>query len=349
MNGSSAGLPSGDRMAYTDVRMRTMFKTLAGAGTAAVLAFSLALVPCPAAAVVVDGIAAVVNGEVITLLELQKAGRPAVEERLRTAPAAEQERLRHEVLATVLEQLILVRIQSQRARQTGIQVTPAEIDAAIENIRQDNRMSEELLARVLREQGMTWDEYRRDIEDQIRLSKLVQREIRSKVTATDEEIAAWFKEHRQEWYRPEKIRIRHLLIPLPTEASADEIEAARARANALLEQSKSGTDFAALVRAETPGAAADADSVSGEMARGELFPALEAAAFSLPVGGVSEPVQSPAGFHLVQVAEKTPAYEPKLEDVRSNIERKISERKTRERYDAWVKQIRSEAIIEIRY
>ena len=94
------------------------------------------------------------------------------------------------------------------------------------------------------------------------------------------------------------------------------------------------------MRAETPGAAADADPVSGEMARGELFPALEAAAFALPVGGVSEPVQSPAGFHLVQVAEKTPAYEPTLEEVRASIEQKIAERKTRERYEVWLKQLR---------
>ena len=201
-------------------------------------------------------------------------------------------------------------------------------------------MSEEVLARLLLERGMTQEEYRRDIEDQIRLSKLVQREIRAKVTATDEEVAAWFNEHRQDWYRPEKIRIRHLLIPLPTGASADEVEAARARANALLDSVRGGTDFAALVRAETPGAAADADPVSGELARGELFPALEAAAFALPVGGVSEPVQSPAGFHLVQVAEKTPAYEPRLEEVRASIEQKIVERKTRERYDAWIKQLR---------
>lgn len=329
--------------------MRTICRCLATVGPAVALAATLALAPVPAAAVVVDGIAAVVNGEVVTLLELEKAGRLALEDRLRAAPAADVDRLRHEVLAAVLDQLVLVRIQSQRARQSGIQVAPAEIDAAIANIREDNRMSEEVLARLLQERGMSQEEYRRDIEDQIRLSKLVQREIRAKITATDEETAAWFGEHRHDWYRPEKIRIRHLLIPLPKEASADEVEGARARANALLDRVKGGADFAALVRAETPGAAADADPVSGEMARGELFPALEAAAFVLPVGGVSEPVRSPAGFHLVQVAEKTPAYEPKLDEVRASIQQKIVERKTRERYDAWVKQLRSEAIVEIRY
>jgi len=329
--------------------MRTIRRTFANAGPAVALALTLALAPLPATAVVIDGIAATVNGEVITLLELEKAGRLALEEQLRTAPAAERERLRREVLTAVLNQLVLARIQTQRARLAGIEVSPAEIDAAIVNIREDNRMSEEVLARLLLERGMTREEYRREVGDQIRLSKLVQREIRAKVTATDEEIDAWFNEHRQDWYQPEKIRIRHLLIPLPTDPSADEVEAARAKASALLDRVKGGTDFSSLVRGETPGAAADADPVSGEISRGELFPALEAAAFPLPVGGVSEPVQSPAGFHLVQVAEKTPAYEPRLEEVRASIEQKIAERKTRERYDAWLKKLQSEAIVEIRY
>lgn len=340
-------------MAYTDAPMRTVRHSIAtgrrATGVVFCIALALATPAAAAAAVVVDGIAAVVNGEIITLLDLEKAGRLALDERLRTAPVAEQERLRREVLTAVLDQLVLVRIQSQLARQSGVQVSPTEIDTAIVNIREDNRMSEEVLARLLQERGMTREEYRRDIEDQIRLSKLVQREIRAKVTATEAEVAAWFNEHRQDWYRPEKIRVRHLLVPLPTGASADEVEAAQARANALVDRVKSGTEFAALVRAETPGAAADSDPVSGEMARGELFPALETAAFALPVGGVSEPVQSPAGFHLVQVAEKTPAFEPKLEEVRESIEQKIAERKTRERYDAWLKRLRSDAIVEIRY
>lgn len=331
--------------------MRTVRRPAVTAGCAAGVVFCLALaLACPpASAVVVDGIAAVVNGEVVTLLELEKAGRIPLEERLRAAPAADRERLRREVLTAVLDQLVLVRIQAQRARQSGVVVSPAEIDTAIANIREDNRMSEEVLARLLQERGLTPEEYRRDIGDQIRLSKLVQREIRAKVTATDAELAAWFDEHRRDWYRPEKIRIRHLLIPLPTGASTDEVEAARARGYLLLGLARNGREFAALVRAETPGAAADSDPVSGEIARGELFPALEAAAFALPVGVVSDPVQSPAGFHLVQVTEKTPAYEPKLEEVRANIEQKIAERKTRERYDAWIKKLRTEAIVEIRY
>lgn len=338
-------------MAYTVAPMQTIRRFLAAAGRPTVIAISLALglAVGSARAVTIDGIAAVVNGEVITLLELERAGRVALEERLRAATPADQERVRRDVLAVVLNQLVLTRVQAQLARKLGIHVSPLEIDSAIATIREENRMTEEMLARLLQERRITLAEYRRDIEDQIRLSKLVQREIRSKITVTDEEAAAWFREHRRDWYRPEKIRIRHLLVPLPAGASTDEVEAARAKANALLGQARGGAEFAALVRAETPGAAAAADPVSGEIARGELFPDLEKVAFDLPPGEVGEPVRSPAGFHLVQLVEKMPAFEPKLEEVRLSIEQKIAERKTRERYDAWIKQLRSEAIVEIRY
>jgi peptidyl-prolyl cis-trans isomerase SurA len=330
--------------------MRTLCRAAANSARAlAAAACLIAVTAATAPAVVVDGVAAVVNGEVITLLELQKAGRAAVEERLRGAPAADQERLRREVLSVVLEQLVQNRIQEQRARQLGIQVEPGEIDAAIANVRAENGLSEDLLARLLRERGITQEDYRRDIAVQIRLSKLVQREIRAKIAATDAEVAAWFAEHRADWNRPEKIRIRHLLVPLPESPTADEVEAARAKAEALLARARGGTEFAALVREQTPGAAADVDPVSGEIARGELSPALEQAAFALADGEVGGPVRGPAGFHLVQVVEKIAAVEPTLEQVRASIEQKIVDRKTRERFDGWLKQLRADAIVEIRY
>jgi peptidyl-prolyl cis-trans isomerase SurA len=331
--------------------MLSIRRTLLAARSPAVRAVALALTltAVPARAVVVDGVAAVVNGELITLLELEKAGRAPLEERLRNASAADQDRLRREVLGAVLDQMILTRIQAQRARQLGIQVSAADVDATIAAIREDNRMSEETLGRLLQERGLTEEEYRRDIENQIRLSRLVQRDVRAKVAVTDEEITAYFNEHRQDWSRPEKIRFRHLLVPLPPGASAEEVEAARAKANALYIRARAGEDFAALVRAETPGAEPGADPVSGEVARGELFPALDETAFALPAGGIGKPVQSPAGFHLVQVVDKTPAYDPKPEEVRANIEQKIGDRKARERYEGWLRQLRADAIVEIRY
>jgi parvulin-like peptidyl-prolyl isomerase len=177
----------------------------------------------------------------------------------------------------------------------------------------------------------------------------VRQEIGARTTASDAEVEAYFNEHRQEWRRPEKIRVRHLLVPLPANPAPAEVDAAAAKAAELRAKAAGGADFADLVRAETPGAAPGVDPISGEIARGELFPALELAAFSLPVGGVSDPVRGPAGFHIVQVAEKTPAYEPTLAEMRSDIEVKLIERKAREHFGGWLKQLREGALVEIRY
>jgi peptidyl-prolyl cis-trans isomerase SurA len=324
------------------MRMRFLVVLLAALAAAAPL-------PSPAGAVVVDGIAAVVNGEIVTLLEMEKAGQAALAERLRMVPAAAQEQVRREVLRPVLDQLVLERLQAQRARELGIQVSEQEIDAAIAGIREENRLSEELLERLLRERGVSREDYRREIRSQIRLSKLVRQEIGARIALSDEEIAAYYDEHRQEWRRPERIRIRHLLVPLAADPAPAEVEAARARADAVRARAAGGADFADLVRAETPGAAPGVDPLSGEIARGELFPALEEAAFALPVGGVGGPVRGPAGFHVVQLAERLPAVEPTLEEMRASIEQKIGERKTRERFGSWLKQLRESAVVEIRY
>ena len=308
-----------------------------------------ALDPAPAGAVAVDGIAAVVNGDIITLLELERAARMVLDPRLRDAPPAGQEQKRRQALLPVLDQLILERLQAQRARQLGIQVSEQELDAAIAGVREENHLSEEMLERLLREREMTLADYRNELRGQLLLQKLVRQEIGSRTTVSDAEIEAYFTEHVGEWRRPERIRVRHLLVPLPPEATPAEVEEARAKGAALRARVAGGADFADLVRAETPGAEPGVDPISGEIARGELFPALEEAAFALPVGGVSEPVRGPAGFHLVQVADRTAPYEPTLAEMRDGIQQKIVERKTRERFGAWIKQLREGALVEIRY
>ena len=245
---------------------------------------------------------------------------------------------------------MLVRIQSQRARQAGDPGRPAEIDAAIANIREDNRMSEEVLARLLQERGMTQEEYRRDIEDQIRLSKLVQREIRAKVTATDEEVAAWFNEHRQDWYRPEKIRIRHLLIPLPKGAAADEVEARPGQGESRCSTGPgagwtSRRSCAPRRRAPRPTPTRCRGrwraASSSRRSKRRLSPCPSAASASR--------CRAPPDFTWCRWPRRRRPTNRPLEDVRASIEQKIVERKTRERYDGWVKQLRSEAIVEIRY
>lgn len=335
--------------------MRGMIVTKRGIRRAVVTAALAFLVagagaPPPARAVVVDGVAAVVNGEIITILELEKAGRQLAEERLRAVPVEERERRRREVLRPILDQLVLLKIQEQRARKIGLQVSGQEVDAAIENIMKENRLTSDMLTRLLQERGVTFDDYRKEIRDQIRLSKLVQQEIRTRVTVREEEIRQYYQDHEKDYFQPASVRLRSILVPVAADAPPEEVEAARQKALGILAEYRKGADFAGLVRTHAPQTVkGDEDPVSGRIVPGELTPELEKAAFELPVGGASEPVRSPAGFHVVQVAEKAPSLQRSLEELTDVIEQKITDQKSRERYEAWIKSLREEALVEIRY
>ena len=157
-------------------------------GRASLLLAALLTLAVTAAAATIDGVAASVNGKIITILELEKAARPLVEKSLLTVPERERAKVKREILADVLDKLILRQIQMQRAEQTGIRIDEAELDATIANIMEQGSLTEEMLARALEEEGLSHEEYREQIADQILFSKLMQREIRARVAVTHEEL-----------------------------------------------------------------------------------------------------------------------------------------------------------------
>lgn len=125
----------------------------------------------------------------------------------------------------------------------------------------------------------------------------------SAVSVTDAEIRAYYGDHRDEFERPASARVH--MVSIPMRPTAADTAAARARAEALRERVVGGEPFEEVALAES------GDSLSaarggdvGMRARDELQPAIADVAFTLPVGQVSEPVESPFGFHVMRVDER---------------------------------------------
>lgn len=300
-------------------------------------------------AATIDGIAATVNGEVITLLELEKAGQPLVEERLGTALKRERSKVKREVLLQVLDGLVLQELQKQRARELGLQVGDQEVTEAIGQIRERNALTEEMIERALEEQGIGMEEYREQISEQVLFSKLMQQEVRTRVAVTGEEVEAYYEEHKEDYFRQEKIRVRHLLVKVAAGENDESVQEARRKALDILEDYRGGADFADLVRKYSPETAAGDDAVSGWLERGEFLQELEEVAFSLPEGSVSEPIRSRAGFHLIQVVEKEEASYLSLAAVSDSIEQKLMQEKMERDYKKWLQELREESLVEILY
>jgi peptidyl-prolyl cis-trans isomerase SurA len=316
-------------------------------GRASLLLAALLALAVPAAAATIDGVAASVNGKIITILELEKAARPLVDKSLLTVPERERAKVKREILTDVLDKLILRQIQMQRAEQTGVRIDEAELDATIANIMEQGSLTEGMLARALEEEGISREEYRGQIADQILFSKLMQREIRARVAVTHEELEEYYKKHEEEYYQPEQIRVRHLLVMVGDKPGAHDVQEARRKALDILKKYRDGTDFSDLVKEYSPATISNGETVSGWLKRGEFLKELEEVAFSLPEGKVSEPIRSQAGFHLIQVAERRNAAYLSLETMTDTITEIITREKMEKDYQQWLKDLREDAQVEI--
>jgi peptidyl-prolyl cis-trans isomerase SurA len=300
-------------------------------------------------AATIDGIAATVNGEVITLLDLEKAGQPVLREKLRTTLKRERAKVKREALLSVLDDMVLRILQQQRARELGLRVNEQEIDTAVMQVRENNSLSEEMMARALKEEGLTFEKYREQISEQILFSKLMQQEIRARVTVTDEETEEYYVEHQAEYYLPARIRVRHLLVKISNENDEKAFQEARNKAFAIIEEVRGGAGFAELVMKHSPETASGGETISGWLKRGEFLQELEETAFSLPAGSVSKPIRSSVGFHIIEIVEKEEASYLSLETVSEGLREKMLQERMKSEYEKWLEELREEAHVQILY
>lgn len=146
--------------------------------------------------------------------------------------------------------------------------------------------------------------------------------------AHEADLRTTFNERFDSLSTPERVRARHILVLVDPDASEEEIEKARARAESAQARITGGEDFAAVAAelSDDSGTAASGGEL-GPFARGDNDAALDDAAFALEVGGLSELVRSPYGFHIVQLDERLPAVEATFDSSRTELAREGATRK----------------------
>ena len=144
--------------------------------------------PQPAGEQFVDGIAAVVDKDVITLRELRDASlRIAGELKARGIQVPDDKTLQHQVL----QRLIMERVQRHEADRMGIRVDEAQVDQAIKTIADRNKITAAQLRQEIEKSGTTWDSYRKSLRDEIRSDRLRQRAVDSNIVISDAEVDAF--------------------------------------------------------------------------------------------------------------------------------------------------------------
>lgn len=301
----------------------------------------LALAPA-AGAEMVDRVAAVVDDKPITLSEVHE--RAAL---LKTqAPRASQQTL----LRDATQDLIAEKLFEKAQKEQAIEIGPSELRAAIEDVmRQNGLSSEDQLRQAVEAQGMSWPEYQDAMKRQIAQMKLINMKVRSQVKVGDDEVKRRYAEIAASERGEQEVRASHILVQLGTDASPQQVEAAKEKAAKLAGKAReAGVDFAALAKESSEGPSKENGGDLGWFKRGEMVPELEQAAFSLEPGQVSEPVRTRFGWHVVKVEEKRQTaarpYEEVAGQLREQLFREEMERQTRR----YVEELKRGAIIDYR-
>ena len=256
-------------------------------------------------AITADFVVALVNSEPITDSDLRMQTR-IMEQQLReqgrsgVSPAALRE--------AALERLITERIQLQMAEQMGIRADEAAVDQAEKTVAAQNQLAVASLRQNLEKEGMSTAIFRRQLSEQIVLGRLREREVDARVKVSEPDVDSAFaaQEAANAQLANQNLHIAQLLIALPENPSPSQLAAAQTKAQSALKRIRSGEAFEALVSELSDGDRKNGGQLG--LRRADRYPDLfTAAVHDLSVGGVSEPVRSGAGLHILQLIDRQTA------------------------------------------
>ncbi|MCE5265541.1 MAG: peptidylprolyl isomerase [Deltaproteobacteria bacterium] len=299
-------------------------------------------------AAVGDRIVAVVNEEIITLSELNNAFEPYHARFEASYQGTEKEKARTETKLLLLNRMIDAMLMEQESRKTGITVGKDELEGAIENIRKERNLSQEDLRKALERDGITQEEFRKDIRGQIMRMKLIRRDLKSRVAVTDQEIGEYYLKHREDYEGKESVRIKQILLPLPKDTDPGIKAKVQAEADAIHKRLMNGESFDQLSAMYSRGPEAASGGDIGYIERGMIHSEVEDAAFSLPLNKISGVIESSVGFHIIQVIDRRGAGLKAIESVREEIRAKIDREKTEKKFREWIDELRQKSHVEIK-
>ncbi|PYQ46738.1 MAG: hypothetical protein DMF78_25525 [Acidobacteria bacterium] len=293
-----------------------------------VLAAGVLSLSASSRAEIIERIVARVNGDIITLSELESRQLAAVQQA--RVPAERVETYLRENNARILQEAIDDLLVVQRASELGIRLRPEYLQEVIEGIKKENNIADDNELRAqLRKEGMSLDDLKRNIERSVMRRQVLSRELEPKTQVTEAEARGVYEKSKADFGKSAAVHLQEIVV-------ADE-----ALAKDIVRRARGGEDFSAMARAHSTAGSKAAGGELGRVAKGDMAPALEKVVSALPAGGVSEPIDIEGGYRIVRVVSKEEASVTPFEDVKDEIVKRLSQERMAKVYEEYVEGLRT--------
>jgi peptidyl-prolyl cis-trans isomerase SurA len=298
--------------------------------------------------VIADRIVAVVNEDVITLYDLNQAFKPyeANIKALGYSPEKEREAL-FKLRADLLNQVIERKLADQVVKRNKIEVSEKEIDAALDRIKESRALTDEDFRAGLAQQGLTMEEYRNNLKQQLLRNKLVNREVKSKIVITEDEIKRYYDTHNEKYAGETKYHIWNIFIRVPGDASEFAKRLALEKMESVATKLKQGEPFESLAAQKPDSPMAPEGADLGLYRLEELSPPLQKAIKDMKAGDFSPILDTDMGYQIIYVQKIVKTNAKSLADVKSEIQQTLYEEAVEKRFQTWLQNLRQKSNIKI--
>jgi len=258
---------------------------------------------------------------------------------------------REQVESQLLDRLVVTRLLLGRATEEDKKKARTAADKFVASTK-EQAGSEESFNRQLSAMNFTPVQFDAQVLERAVCEEVVDRELKSKVSVTDEQIKKYYDENSQQFERPESVRVAHILLSTRDPVSNQELSEEKKKdkkqqIEKILERARKGEDFAALAREFSEDTGSKNKGGEYTFARGQMVPEFESAAFALKTNQVSDVVTTPFGFHVIKFYEKMPAQKLDLAKVKDDLKDQLARSEVQDKMlPDYLKKLKKDATLE---
>ncbi|MFH2218086.1 MAG: SurA N-terminal domain-containing protein [Pseudomonadota bacterium] len=296
----------------------------------------------------VDRIVAVVNDDIILLSDLDRSVKPYLDRVRQSGYTIDQQReMLFKVRENVLNQLIDQKLTDKEIERYQIKVSEKQIDNAIEHMKEVRFLTDEDLRAALARDGVTMEEYRKLMKEQILRTMLINQEVKSKIVITQEDIRDRYEKDKDKYHKDIVFHLRNIVMKVPSPGSEEQRLMIENRMEAILARLNAGEVFSNLANIYSDSPSAKDGGNLGSFKLEALSPQIREAIKDLKAGEFTPVLHTDQGYQIFFVSEIVETQGKSLEEASPEIGTQLYNEIVDKKFAEWLEDLRKRSTIKI--